>query len=303
MSAHDYTFDPQNCLDQSRFCTMTTRGDLSGISVNHPDFSSFILFQGAQLLEFKSGSSDWIWLSEEAEYETGTSVRGGIPVCWPWFGNADKNPESVQKHILSAQPPAHGFARTQNWQLSVLNETDNQIVITLQLATPENDHWNSPAEATLTFTLSKQALTLELTTTATERSFTFSQALHTYFPTTDIHQTRISGINGYSYIDAMDNWQTKQQSGDIVFTEETDRIYQVPSSADLITPTHRFTLTSNSQSAVVWNPWVDKAERLSQFANDAWQRMFCVETANVMEDVVSLEAGQTHTLKLTLTRS
>ena len=300
----EYTSDHMATVSGSRFCQQSLRGELSCIDICHPDFSAAILLQGAQLLSFApTGGSNWVWLSEQAEYRKGMSVRGGIPVCWPWFGNAAMNPPAVRASIASSEPPAHGFARSQDWQLHSLTETDDTVEITLQFDVQASPLWQADASARLTFTLSATELTLALTTTAADTAFVFSQALHTYFPTSDIQQTQISGTDGCRYTDALDNWQEKEQSGDVSFTAETDRIYEVPAVLMLHTPEQTMSLGSNSRSAIIWNPWIEKSQRLSQFADDAWQRMFCVETANALHDCVSLAAGASATLIMSLRKA
>ncbi|MDF1764380.1 MAG: D-hexose-6-phosphate mutarotase, partial [Oleibacter sp.] len=289
-----------------RFCSAITRGELEGINVTHADFSAVILLQGAQLLEFTVAGQPWIWLSETAEYKKGAAVRGGIPICWPWFGDADKNPAAVQSMIDLANAPAHGFARSQDWQINAITEHDDRVELTFILKNDDsnvsqNNPWRGDANLAITFTLSATGLTLALTTTAGNQPVTISQALHTYFPTDDIFQTRVSGFDGFSYIDALDGWSNKTQQGDIIFSAETDRIYAAPTKQTIHTPKLTLSIACNSASAVVWNPWIEKSKRLSQFADDAWQRMLCVESANVMDDVVTLNAGEICNLTLALT--
>lgn len=299
----EYTSDSAAIVSGSRFCQLKHRGELPCIDIHHPAFSAAILLQGAQLLSYvPAGEPDWIWLSEQAEYRHGVSVRGGIPVCWPWFGNAAMNPADVRASITSSEPPAHGFARSREWQLQDLSETDDSVVITLSLDAPASSLWQADARAELRFTLSASALQLDLTTTAGSTPFVFTQALHTYFPTDDIRQTRIGGVDEYRYTDALDDWQEKIQKGDVQFSGETDRIYSVPATLTLHTPGRTLALNSNSHSAVIWNPWIEKSQRLSQFADDAWQRMYCVETANALHDCVSLDAGMSCTLSMKLYR-
>ncbi|MFT6423222.1 MAG: glucose-6-phosphate 1-epimerase [Thalassolituus sp.] len=318
MSDAQYTSELAECLAPYRFAHASRRGELDGIEINHPTFSAYVLLQGAQLLEFSLNNEAWIWLSEDAEYKTGTSVRGGIPVCWPWFGNADKNPGEVQEYITADTPPAHGFVRTQDWTLQRVDESDDTVILLLGLEVAPSAVWKGAAKVELKITLSTSGLVLSLTTAAGEQPIAISQALHTYFPTDDIHQTRITGYDGLIYTDALDNWESHCQDGDIVFTGETDRIYHnapldlksgakkesdpVTNTQILNTPSLKLALESTTASAVVWNPWIEKSARLSQFANDAWQRMFCVETANVLDDFASLQPRECFTLTMKLSR-
>lgn len=305
MSDAQYTSELAECLAPYRFTHASRRGELEGIDVNHPQFKAYVLLQGAQLLEYSLNDESWIWLSEDAEYTIGTSVRGGIPVCWPWFGNANKNPSEIQAFI-GDNPPAHGFARSQNWILKRVDESNDTVILVLSLDVTPSPLWNGAATLELKITLSTQGLELSLTTIVGDQPIAISQALHTYFPTDNIHQTRISGYDGLIYTDALDNWESKCQDGDIVFTGETDRIYQSIEQGPVVqylhTPSLQLALESTTASAVIWNPWVEKSERLNQFANDAWQRMFCVETANVLDDFADLQPRECFTLTMKLIR-
>ncbi|WP_297532307.1 D-hexose-6-phosphate mutarotase [Thalassolituus sp.] len=287
-------------LSDTQYLSVEMRDALPVILVRHTDFSADLAIQGAQLLRFAVQSEEWLWLSETAEYKTGTSLRGGIPICWPWFGDAAKNPSSVTAHIIGDNSPAHGFARSQDWSLTSVAESDSDIALSLSLENPAHPAWNGEASLLLEITMSASALTLALTTTAGQKEVTVSQALHTYFPTTDIKQTSIAGLEDESYVDAIDGWTTKPQTGPVAFTEETDRIYTVTGDLTLKSPGSTMTLSGNNRTAIVWNPWIDKAARLSQFENDAWKRMFCVESADVMDAAVSLQPGESHTLRMTL---
>lgn len=302
----------QDFFTQSAFCSHIRRGELDCIQIDHPFFQATLLPQGAQLISFKTTESDndWIWLSEDAQYKKGTSLRGGIPICWPWFGDADKNPDPVQASLATnVKLPAHGFARTSDFQLVELYEATDRIELTLVLDVDRSDLFLPDLLLSARFCFTKQGMTLELITkNQGAQPASFSQALHTYFPTSAIDQTHIQGLSGARYYDCLDAWQLKEQQGNIAFSAETDRVYQLsaPAEADprplrLVTPeSTRLLASKGSNSAIVWNPWIAKAARLSQFPDDGWQRMFCVETANAMDDLVTLEAGESYHLTLTL---
>ncbi|MEC7545602.1 MAG: D-hexose-6-phosphate mutarotase [Pseudomonadota bacterium] len=290
----------QTKLTDAQYLTCEMKDELAVINVRHPLFQAELTTQGAQLLRFRAQNRDWLWLSDKAEYKRGTSLRGGIPVCWPWFGDAAKNPTAIQTMISSDQPPAHGFARSQEWELRSFSESDEAVEIRLALAPGQHPSWKGDASVELNMSLSSAALSLQLTTTAGKSPVCYSQALHTYFPTSEIDSTHIEGLSGNHYIDALDQWSEKTQEGAVTFNEETDRIYAVDRPLVLTTPEYTMRLTGNNHTAVVWNPWVEKSKRLSQFDDDAWQRMFCVESANVMQDAVQLQPGESHTLEMRL---
>ena len=131
-----------------------------------------------------------------------------------------------------------------------------------------------------------------------------SKELDWYFAISDIRQVAVEGLDGRPYIETLDDWQQRLQQSDLRFSGETDRIYlDLPATLSLRDPglNRRITIeTRGSRSAVLWNPWIAKAQRLSQFADDAWQRMLCIETANVLGDMVRLGAGASHTLSVSI---
>ncbi len=264
--------------------------------------------QGAQILHYQHGSqAPIIWLSEQASYQRGQSVRGGAPVCWPWFGGLTRNPAAVQvMHTDPANAPAHGNVRGLDWQLLGIDQHDGAV--TLQFAFDSRKHplpgWPHAAELQLDIRLDQQ-LHLELRSrNLGDQPLVLSQALHTYFAVSDIRQVRVHGLDGCRYIETLDDWQERRQQGALEFAGETDRIYlDTPTRLSIVDPgwQRRIHLDAQgSHSAVLWNPWIDKAKRLSQFAEDAWQRMLCIETANIWDDCVTLAPGASHSLHLSL---
>ena len=111
------------------------------------------------------GDSNWLWLSEQAAYLQGQSVRGGIPVCWPWFGNAAMNPPAVQADLTDVKAaPAHGFARARRWALSHWYEAADRVELTLMLEDNRHPLWQANLQPQLRLIFSAYALQLELTT-------------------------------------------------------------------------------------------------------------------------------------------
>ena len=296
-----------NLLARAPSVKRETKGELECLVIRHPLFRADLLLQGAQLIHYAPATeANWLWLSEQAQYRRGVSVRGGIPVCWPWFGNADKNPPAVQSNITAVtDAPAHGFARERDWTITQAEEDDNAVMLVLTLENTRHPQWQTALglEAEFRFTASSVSVTLTTENSGSD-TVSFSQALHTYFPTADIGTTRIEGFDGCRYIDTLENWKEKIQAGAITFNGETDRIYFGEDPLTLITNDYSAELNAQgSQSSVVWNPWTEKAQRLSQFADDAYLRMFCVETANAAADAIRLAPADSHSMSLLLTRN
>jgi len=284
------------------FCTLIKIDELDALKIEHPSFKATLLLQGAQLVEFRPQSRQFenvLWLSPSAQYKQGKPIRGGIPICWPWFGDLDRNPAVIQDQVKQQTPAsAHGFARSLPWEIKSIHESCHHIEITLILTSnsASKELWPFDFELEATFTFSTK-LELKLRTTNTGiYSFCISQALHTYLPTEDIDRSYIHNAHSLTYIDALDNWNKKQQAGKISFNSETDRLYFFDNSnysLRLETPNQSLLINnSNSQSAVIWNPWIEKSKRLSQFSPQDFKHMLCIETANVVTDVINIEGGK-----------
>lgn len=263
--------------------------------------------QGAQILSYRQDEQPpLIWLSPDAAYQRGQSVRGGVPVCWPWFGDLRRNPQAVQAHYQLEQAPAHGLVRALEWELLGIEEEDDAVILRFAYDTRNQPLEGWPRDAGLTFVVRlAQDLGMSLEThNRGDTPLTLSQALHSYFAVSDVRQVSVEGLQACRYIDTLQDWQELRQQDALVFDAETDRIYlDTAARLSIVDPGwgRRIHLDARgSRSAVLWNPWIDKARRLSQFPDDAWQNMLCIETANVLEDVVQLNAGERHRLELRL---
>ncbi|HKM38617.1 MAG TPA: D-hexose-6-phosphate mutarotase [Thiopseudomonas sp.] len=262
--------------------------------------------QGAQILSYFPDIEQppLIWLSDCADYQQGQGVRGGVPVCWPWFGDIQRNPHAVQ-NMTTADAPFHGLARTMDWQLLDNSADRNGVQISLQLDASQGlAGWPYAATVQLHIELGER-LTIRLDNhNLGVQPLAISQALHTYFAVSDIRQVEVQGLEGCPYHETLEGWQLREQAGALSFTGETDRVYlHVPEYLQIVDKgwQRRIHLrTQGSQSAIVWNPWIDKAQTLSGFASDAWQQMLCIENANVLDDHLLLESGARHRLQLEL---
>lgn len=262
-----------------------------------------ITSQGAQLLSYTPhGQPPVVWLSEQAQHKKGIGVRGGIPLCWPWFGELARNPETVRAMVQDVDgAPFHGLVRTADWVMAAGTCEAGLVVIDFHLDLPNGiGDWPHPAMLQLRCRLG-DALELELSThNFGDEAITVSQALHTYFAVSDSRHVQLTGLEGTRYLDTLQDWTEQPQAGPVTFTAETDRLYLGITQPVVIHDSQWqrdiHVTAGNSNSAVVWNPWIDKSLRLSQFADDAWQRMLCVETARVADDVMVIAPGKTETL-------
>ncbi|VVP79434.1 Putative glucose-6-phosphate 1-epimerase [Pseudomonas fluorescens] len=272
--------------------------------IRHGQAELLVAQQGAHILSYQlAGQPPLIWLNDEAVFKTGKSIRAGVPVCWPWFGNFARNPQSVQAMRTSNEAPsAHGFVRAMDWELGGIEAEGESLKVEFLLPYPEGGFpgWPHQVDLTLSIRLDEQLHIHLISHNRGAETVSISQALHSYFAVSDVREVHVEGVDGLSYIETLEDWKTRQQLGDLRFIGETDRIYlDAPPLLSIVDPTweRRIELTSSgSRTAVIWNPWIDRAAAFSDMADDGWQRMLCIETANVMGDVVNLKPGASHML-------
>ncbi|MFV7783150.1 D-hexose-6-phosphate mutarotase [Shewanella marisflavi] len=248
-----------------------------------------IFMQGAQIERFQpKGQAPLLWVSSADDFQPGSGIRGGVPVCWPWFG-MHENP----------QWPQHGFARTRLWQLDAVQMQDQAVELKFSLTVDDADkqYWPHQSRVELIFNLSDSLSVRLVNTNLGETPFSLTQALHTYFPIEDIHQLKASGFSGANYIEFGEGPYT-QDGDEVRFDRETDRVYSQLGDCQLLhTPNGTIEVRrENSHSAILWNPWIDKSKRLSRFNDKDYLTMVCLEAANVLDDNVTLAPGESHTL-------
>lgn len=282
----------------------TQYGELACLEITLGEAKLLMARQGAQVLSYSRGEEPpIIWLSPTAQGRAGRSVRGGIPVCWPWFGIFERNPKQIQGQYLGTDAPQHGLVRGVEWHLEGIEDSDAGVTLGFT-APPLSADW--PAAALELRVRLDDRLHIELRSeNRGAQPLYLSQALHSYYQVGDIRQARVEGLDGCHYLNTVASWDEQhRQSGQLTFNAETDRIYRdPPERLSIVDPVlaRRILLTSaGAGSAVLWNPWVDKAARLSDFPADGWQQMLCIETANVLERRLALAPGRSHSLRLAI---
>lgn len=254
-----------------------------------------IALRGAQLVSWRpQGHDEVIWMSPASPSRlVGKALRGGTPICWPWFG---PDPECRGR-------PAHGFVRGTDWTLEHTDVTDETTLAAFCYRTTPADHalWPHAASARAVFVLDAKTLAITLTTVNEGQApFVLTEALHTYFAVADIGSTAVHGLDGVAYLDKVGDEARRRQAGAVTFAGEVDRIYlDPPASLAIVDAGNGRTIrvaSRGSRSVVVWNPWNEKAARLGDMGADGFRRMVCVETANAGDDVVTLAAGDRHVL-------
>ena len=270
-------------------------GGLVRAEIKNPHADATVALHGGQILSFRPrGQSPVLWLSRKSYFQTGKAIRGGIPVCWPWFG----------VHPTDTDKPAHGFARTAAWSVHETEKLEDEST-RLQLCLTASDDtlalWPHRFRLAIEATVS-DCLRVQLICTNTDhKPFTCSGALHSYFNLSSISNAVIQGLDGCPYIDKVDQGRRQLQDGPIEIQRETDRIY-IDTTAECTIEDHglhrRIAIAKNgSRTTVVWNPWTDKARRMKDFGDDEYENMVCVETAKADADVIVLAPGESHTME------
>jgi glucose-6-phosphate 1-epimerase len=265
------------------------------VEVNNGAARAAVTLQGAQLIDYQLNERALIWLSSDARLSPGKSIRGGMPICWPWFGAHGSDPAL----------PAHGFARTVPWRLLRADRINhNRTVLEFALSQTPQTRAMFPQPLTARLTLSIGA-TLEVALRSTncgDESVVLSEALHTYFQVGDVRKVALHGLAGCEYLDKVAGFERKRQRGAVHIRGEVDRIYlDTDGRCEIRDPLlkRRIRLSArNSRSTVVWNPGAKVARQMGDLGPDGYRHMLCVETANAAENGVTLGPGQVHTLGL-----
>ena len=280
-------------------------GGLTYAEIDNAGGVATLCLQGAHIVSWrpKDQAEPVVWVSDAAKYGAGKSIRGGVPVCWPWFG----------PHASEAGFPGHGYARTVMWQVVETGTSatgDTEIALTLVDTEQTRAQWPHPTRVELRASVGR-ALKVELATTNEGgQAFELGEALHTYFRIGDIGDVRVTGLDACTYLDKVENFARKRQDGAVSFTGEVDRVY-VDTEAECVIEDPRLgrrirIAKTGSRSTVVWTPWVEKAEKMGDFGpgksgQGGWREMVCVESGNALDNVVTVAPGQTHRMAVAYT--
>lgn len=269
-------------------------GGLPKVRITSPEVVGEMYLYGAHVTSWKPvGGEEVLFLSSQSRWKDGHAIRGGVPVCFPWFGDKADDPKA----------PAHGFVRTKAWQLESIAQVGAAVTVSMFTESNEDTKRWWPAEFRMVHRAtfgSELSLELVVTNTGTT-SLRFEEALHAYHRVGNIADVRLRGLDTVHYLDKTDSNRKKIQHGEIVIVSETDRVYlNTRDTIELEDPVlyRRIRVTKeNSLTTVVWNPWVQKAHSLADLADDEWTQMICIESSNVSDFAVDLAPGQQHKMK------
>lgn len=255
-----------------------------------------VYFHGAHVARWQPthAPAPVLFMSRRSVFEPGRPIRGGVPVCFPWFG-----PHAIAKNAV-----AHGFARTSEWALNdAVEASDGAVTLTLSLEGGAGSFAQWPHAFAIRHRVaigSRLRMTLEVENRGRE-SFRFEEALHSYFAVRDVEQVSVDGLRNTAYLDKVEGFARKLQGNEpIRFAGEIDRVYQDTTTQCVILDpglNRRIVVDkSGSNTTVVWNPGIERASALPDLGEHEWRRMVCVETANTGDVAVHLEPGTTHAM-------
>jgi len=262
-------------------------GGLPFIEVNNKSASALISIYAAQVLSYKpiEAEEDLLFLSEHSYYEPGKAIRGGIPICWPWFG---PNPQDLEG--LS-----HGFVRNDYWtvvDVSALSAFETKVTLNFTQSNLRDTPWPYKYALELEISIGNELNLQLLTRNLGHQAFTLTQAFHSYFKIGSIDQIMILGLEGSDYIDKCDEDTQKHQTDLLMINAEVDRIYNGFENTLTIEDTvlkRRIEIRSSShKSAVVWNPWLIRSVELDDLAPESYQFFVCLETGNIGANDIEL---------------
>lgn len=267
------------------------KGGLPKVRIATPSASGEMYLHGAHVTSWKpAGAQEVLYLSPRSLWQDGAAIRGGVPVCFPWFGAKADDPEA----------PAHGFVRTKSWHLDSIERNGDEVSVTMFTDSSKSTQKWWPSEFRLLYRATfGPELVLELTATNTGAApLRFEEALHAYYKVGDASKTSISGLDHTQYLDKTDSFREKTQSGDVLIKAETDRVYLDTEKplrmVDGVLHRKIVVTKENSRTTVIWNPFPEKAAALKDLGQDQWKSMLCIEVTNVGEYAVELAPGEKH---------
>ena len=282
--------------------TFDEHNGLTRANITTPAAAATIYLQGAHITHFQpAGQPPVLFISRRSDFTPGKPIRGGIPICFPWFATDTGN------HDHGRPGPSHGFARIQPWTLAFAALSGDDLHLTFTLAPTELSRSFGFDGFQLVYQVTVgRSLSVELAVANHGPSpLHFEQALHSYLHVVDVHEVSVTGLEATPYIDKVDNFSTKPAANaPLVVGSATDRIYQGTTATCVLTDSaarRRLSVEKhNSQTTVVWNPWIELSAKLADLGPDDWHEFLCIETANVGDHAITLAPGATHSMKATI---
>ena len=272
---------------------------LAAVRVRSASASGLVYLQGAHVAAWQpSAQAPLIFMSEQAVYGPGKALRGGVPICFPWFG----------AHAEHKEYPAHGFARTRSFayrgaRLDAQGRTELEFTLD---SSPETEAFFPFAFSVRYRVAFGPSLGLEFeVVNRSSQAFVFEEALHSYFAVSDVKQVSLRGLQGANYVDKVSALaHFTEAAAELRITGETDRVYDSAATCQIVDPGLKRTIRvekEHSASTVIWNPWAERAAQMADLGGAAWPGMLCVESANVGKSKITLAPGAAHLLRVLVT--
>ena len=264
------------------------------IEIDTPKATATISLEGGQVLTWqpKKQPEPVLWVSRRAQYIPGKAIRGGVPICWPWFG----------AHPTNSKLPGHGYARITLWNVTTA-EVLSDGTVRVCLCMGENElskaHWSHQVGLRVEIVVGSELFVKLISINESSKEIKLTEGLHTYFHVGDVTAVRVHGLDGVEYVDLTRNNERHLQKGPISFDGELGRIFlNTRANCVIEDPLLKRRITIEKQgslSTAVWNPWASTAATMADLGEDGWRNMLCVEGANTFESGVTIPSGETHT--------
>ncbi|HNY91981.1 MAG TPA: D-hexose-6-phosphate mutarotase [bacterium] len=274
--------------------TFSGKGGLPMLEITNRAAKALISLYGGQVLSWQPlGEEQVLFISAKSWFEAGKAIRGGVPVCWPWFG----------PHPSGGGLPMHGFARLQEWRLQHVTSTqanETSAVLELEDSPATLALWPYPFQLRLQVDVGAHLrIALTMTNRDTEE-VEITAALHSYFQLGEAELVHITGLDDTFYIDTLQQERTTLQQGQIRIDREINRIYlETGSSCTIYDPVLARQIVvkkEGSRSTVVWNPWQERSRAFQDLGGEEYKRFVCIEAGNVRQDRILLAPAASHTL-------
>lgn len=286
-------------LSNSTELYKSTAPGLPLLVIDSPLCNAVLSPYGAQLLEFKSkDKAPLLWLSPKAVFEQGVPIRGGIPLCAPWFG----------PHPTDSHKPNHGFVRNNDWAVKSIEELPNgevKLEFLFDTQNTEADTYDYCFQLKLSMTLGESVKLALTVVNLGGDEMPFSWAFHTYFAINDLDTTRVTGLIGEKYLDQTNALTPCSQANDITFTNEVDRVYQsIGEEQSIRCDREGVTIADikggSCPSAIVWNPYSELAAKMKDIGANGHLKFVCVERGAVFDDIWCIKSRSSMTAELKL---
>ena len=251
-----------------------------------------ISLYGGQVANFRPNNTmEILWISPNSHFEEGLAIRGGIPVCFPWFG----------PHKTDADKPQHGFARLMFWDVAeTKSQPTGETLVRLQLCSSEKtkQYWPHDFCAELIFVVGKTlSTTLKVTNTSSE-TMEYTGALHSYFSLSAIENITIEGLQNTKYFDQLESAESVQEEPELKI-QKAETLHYLNTEADCVIYDSVFgrrisVAKTGSKVTTVWNPWEETSRETDDLPDDGYQTFVCVEAVNAFNDAIKLDAGESH---------